>query len=54
MRDEEVFKLVHTVYNIPIAILIGGGHHYVSIMHNNNVYACTISMCVTCVCICDL
>ena len=51
MRDEEVFKLVHAVYNIPIAILIGGGYHYVSIMHNitmcmHALYQCVCDMCV--------
>ena len=38
MRDEAVFKLVHTVYKIPIAVLLGGGYRV------RECYSCTITM----------
>ena len=51
-RDQEVFKLIHTVYNIPIAILLGGGYCVRKHIHNNHVHTCLISCVCVCACVC--
>ena len=54
-RDQQVFKLIHTVYKIPIAILLGGGYCVRKHIHNNHVDTSYIISCVcvfACVCVC--